>query len=372
MKNTNFFFLVLAIIAMVFIAGCAMREAPAPASTPQPTIITIAGSIGTRGSPFGTILVDSRGKTLYYFADDIPGSGTSACTGQCAALWPAISADTKKVSSPLIPADFGSITRADGSAQTTYHGRPLYYYQQDSIPGDLKGENMQNLWFVARPGERVQVAHRGDLGVFLTDSSGKTLYYFTRDTAGASTCTDNCIVRWPAFSAEPVTAPSLMKPADFSAITRADGIKQIAYRGKPLYSYAGDAKPGEVNGQGIGGTWYVATVSGATPVATAAKLTTLRTAAPTQASSKTYIFEGSGDKTQKFTTTADVMWLFDMTYSGEEIFMVVLKNETGDNIGVLAETGGSYTGAISERLKPGTYYLDVSAAGPWKITLISR
>lgn len=372
MKKMNFFFLVLAIIGMVFTAGCSQQGEQAPFSAPQPTTITSAGSIGTRGSPYGTILVDSRGKSLYYFADDIPGSGTSSCTGQCATLWPAISADTTKVSSPLIPADFGSITRADGSAQTTYHGRPLYYYQQDSVPGDTKGENMLNVWFVARPGERVQVGHRGDLGVFLTDGSGKTLYYFTRDTAGASTCTDNCIVRWPAFSADPVTAPSLLKPADFSAVTRADGRKQTAYKGMPLYFYAGDAKPGEVNGHGIGGTWYVATVSGVTPVAPEAALTSPRTAAQTPASSKSYIFEGSGAGTQKFTTTADATWLFDMTYSGEEIFMVTLKNESGDNIGVLAETGGSYTGTISERLKPGTYYLDVSAAGPWKITLISR
>jgi predicted lipoprotein with Yx(FWY)xxD motif len=271
MKNMSSFFLVLAMVATILIAGCAQQNQQAQTAlqsatqpTPQPTSIKSAGTIGTAGSPFGTILVDFRGKTLYTFADDIPGSGMSACSGPCAALWPAISAETARVSSPLIPADFGSITRADGSEQTTYRGRPLYYYQQDAKAGDVKGENVLNIWFVARTGERVQVAHKEKLGVFLTDGSGKTLYYSTKDTAGTSACTDACIARWPAFSADPVTAPSLLKPADFGAVTRADGKKQTAYKGRPLYFFAGDAKPGDVNGQAFGGVWYVANVTGET------------------------------------------------------------------------------------------------------------
>jgi predicted lipoprotein with Yx(FWY)xxD motif len=291
MKNASSFFLMLAMVAAVLIAGCAQQQQQGqptlqstPLPTPQPTSIKSAGTIGTAGSPYGTILVDSRGKTLYTFADDIPNSGMSACSGQCAALWPAISTETTKVSSPLIPADFGSFMRADGSEQTTYRGRPLYYYQQDTKAGDVKGENFLNVWFVARTGERVQVAHREDTGVFLTDSSGKTLYYYTKDTAGTSACTDACIARWPAFSVDSVTAPSLLKPADFSTVTRADGKKQTAYMGRPLYSYAGDAKPGEVNGQAFGGIWYVANVSGFAPGGTV-QPTTPNTLSPSGGSS---------------------------------------------------------------------------------------
>jgi predicted lipoprotein with Yx(FWY)xxD motif len=253
--------LVPALVVLLLLAGCSSPQAPAPApatTAPQPTSIVSAGAVGTAGSPYGTILVDFRGKTLYFFADDVPGSGTSACTGACAALWPPIAAETAKVTSPLTPAEFGSITRADGSPQTTYHGRPLYYYAQDSRAGDVNGEGTGNAWFVARTGLRVNLARNPLLGLYLTDGAGKTLYTFRNDTAGTSACTGTCSVRWPALAADPVTAPSILKPADFGTITRGDGTRQTTYRGWPLYTFAGDGNPGEANGQGFGSVWYVA------------------------------------------------------------------------------------------------------------------
>jgi predicted lipoprotein with Yx(FWY)xxD motif len=268
MKNTRYFFLVLAVAAAVLIAGCAQEQPappPAPVPAPEPTSIITSGTIGTGGSPYGTILVDSLGKTLYSSADDIPASGVSTCTGECAALWPPISADITKVTAPLVPADFGTITRADGSGQTTYRGRPLYYAKSDSHPGEFTGENAHNTWFVVRPNQKIQVAHKADLGVFLTDASGKTLYYNTNDTAGTSTCSGDCLVLWPPFSADPVSAPSLLNATDFGTVTRADGIKQTAYKKRPLYSFAGDSKPGDTMGQGTSGTWFVANASGIAP-----------------------------------------------------------------------------------------------------------
>ena len=69
--------------------------------------------------------------------------------------------------------------------------------------------------------------------------------------------------------------------SDFSTVSRADGVKQTAFMGRPLYSYTGDAKPGTVNGQGFGGFWYVANVSGTTPAPAATPLpTTLNTLSP--------------------------------------------------------------------------------------------
>jgi predicted lipoprotein with Yx(FWY)xxD motif len=278
-KHTTFFFLVLAMAAMVLIAGCSQNTAqpappqttlqvptqPTPVPTPQPTSITSSGTIGTEGSPYGTILADYQGRTLYTFAGDVPGSGTSTCTGDCAVLWPAISADTTKVTAPLEVKDFGSITRADGSPQTTYLGWPLYYYQADSNRGDINGENFHNVWFVVRPGQLIHVAHTAALGLFLTDGSGKTLYYHTSDTAGTSDCNSTCMALWPAFSADPVSAPSFLATANFTAVTRTDGIPQTAYGGRPLYTFAGDAGPGDVNGQAMGGVWFVANVSGLVP-----------------------------------------------------------------------------------------------------------
>ena len=107
-----------------------------PATTSTANSAADSGKTGRYGenseqSP-GTILVDSHGKTLYYFANDVPASGASSCNGQCAVVWPVFSSDTIKVSSPLDPADFGTITRTDGTKQTTYYGWPLYYYQADT------------------------------------------------------------------------------------------------------------------------------------------------------------------------------------------------------------------------------------------------
>jgi predicted lipoprotein with Yx(FWY)xxD motif len=272
MKNTTLLILLLVLISAIFIVGCIQQQPVQP--TPQPTAIP-ADTIMTTVSSLGTILVDGQGKTLYYFANDIPANGTSSCYGQCAVAWPIFLADPIKVSTSLDPADFGSITRTDGTKQTTYYGWPLYYWQADMKPGDVSGENVQKVWFVMKPDERVLIANSRELGLYLTDTTGKTLYYFTKDTPGTSTCIGTCLATWPAFSTNPVTAPSVLKSSDFSALIRADGREQTAYMGRPLYYYADDAKPGDVKGQGFGNTWYVANISGFVPVATPTTFHTL-------------------------------------------------------------------------------------------------
>jgi predicted lipoprotein with Yx(FWY)xxD motif len=140
----------------------------------------------------------------------------------------------------------------------------------------VNGENVLKVWFVIKPDESVLIAHTPALGLYLTDTAGKTLYVFTKDTAGTSACTGTCLAKWPAFSADPVSAPSLLKPADFSAVSRADGVKQTAYMGRPLYYFASDTKPGDANGEGFNNLWYVANVSGTVPV-----VTTMPTTMPT-------------------------------------------------------------------------------------------
>jgi predicted lipoprotein with Yx(FWY)xxD motif len=281
MKNTTLILLLLVVISTLFIAGCTQQQVVQP--TPQPTAVKTANTIGTSSSSLGTILVDAQGKTLYYFANDIPASGASSCNGQCAVVWPIFSVDTITVSPPLVASDFSSITRADGTKQTTYHGWPLYYYQADTKPGDVKGEIVLDVWFVIKPDESVLIANHKNLGFYLTDTSGKTLYFFTKDTPAASTCTGTCLGLWPAFNADPVTAPSVLNPSDFTSVTRYDGVKQTAYKGRPLYYYSIDAKPGDAKGQGFNNVWYVATTTGTTPAVTTQLTsvpTTVRTTSP--------------------------------------------------------------------------------------------
>ena len=87
----------------------------------------------------------------------------------------------------------------------------------------------------------------------LTSKEGRTLYTFDKDAAGKSNCAGACLTAWPAFAvANPAAAD-----ADFTIIKRDDGGMQWAFKGKPLYFFAGDAQPDDKNGDKSGGVWHV-------------------------------------------------------------------------------------------------------------------
>src|SRR3954447_17244563 len=109
----------------------------------------------------------------------------------------------------------------------------------------------------------VGAATAGSLGTVLTGPGGRTLYTHRGDSMNASTCTGACLTAWP-----PVTAPAGQQPTAGPGVTgvlgslaRADGSRWITYGGMPLYTWQGDAKPGDVTGQGVEG-FTVAAVSG--------------------------------------------------------------------------------------------------------------
>ncbi|MDQ7744760.1 COG4315 family predicted lipoprotein [Hydrogenophaga pseudoflava] len=89
----------------------------------------------------------------------------------------------------------------------------------------------------------------------LAGPNGMTLYTFDRDTAGSgkSVCNGPCATNWP-----PLMAGSASPSGDYSVVTRDDGGKQLAYKGKPLYYWAKDSKPGDKTGDGFNGVWRVA------------------------------------------------------------------------------------------------------------------
>lgn len=99
----------------------------------------------------------------------------------------------------------------------------------------------------------------------LTNAKGFTLYWFAPDTPTSSKCNGSCATYWPPVKG-PVTAGAAGVTGKLSVITRADGSKQATYNGHPLYTYSGDAAPGQAKGNGLnlsGGVWHEVTASGA-------------------------------------------------------------------------------------------------------------
>ena len=104
------------------------------------------------------------------------------------------------------------------------------------------------------------------LGEIIVDGEGMTLYAFTPDTAGESTCYDDCAAQWPALLATDAAAISAGAGLDATKLTtvdRTDGTKQVKYGDWPLYYFAGDSAAGDTNGQGLGTKWYVVDAAGA-------------------------------------------------------------------------------------------------------------
>jgi predicted lipoprotein with Yx(FWY)xxD motif len=108
--------------------------------------------------------------------------------------------------------------------------------QSSSMPSGVKTENTS-------------------AGPVLADTKGMTFYIFDRDTtADKSACNGQCAQNWP-----PVMASGDAKPTgDWTVITRDDGSKQWAHKGKPLYTWSKDTKPGDTTGDGFNNVWHVA------------------------------------------------------------------------------------------------------------------
>ena len=101
---------------------------------------------------------------------------------------------------------------------------------------------------------------KGKSETILTDAEGKTLYYFTSDTATKAACTGTCVGVWPPLlstgSGSPASSATL--PGKLTVQTDANG-NQVEYNGHLLYTYSGDTAAGQTNGEGLFGKWFVCT-----------------------------------------------------------------------------------------------------------------
>ncbi|GGY86014.1 hypothetical protein GCM10011613_33780 [Cellvibrio zantedeschiae] len=193
------------------------------------------------------------GFALYTFDTDTAGS--SNCSGNCLVNWPALMADDGAVAQP----PYTLVARAIGKFQWALNGMPLYLFSGDTKAGDTKGDGVANVWHLARTAPVITKQHSsGALFVAhgnLVTANGAadnahqnfTLYTFDQDTSGVTTCFNGCLTVWPALYA----AADAKAFGDFTLVERGanTGVKQWAYKGKPLYFYVGDTAAGDVTGE---------------------------------------------------------------------------------------------------------------------------
>ena len=230
----------------------------------------------TTDSQLGSILVDEDGKSLYFFAKD--SKETSSCVGGCVANWPVFYKQDIEVGSGLEADDFGVITRADGSKQTTYKNWPLYYFANDANAGDTNGEAVGGVWFTAKPDYSIMYAsaqligndgnnYLGDYTVgegatnYFVSISGRTMYTFMNDSKDKNNFTksdfsNNAV--WPIVEITLDQIPSTLSKEDFGTID-VFGRTQLTYKGWPLYYFAQDTERGDNKGVSVPnpGVWPV-------------------------------------------------------------------------------------------------------------------
>jgi predicted lipoprotein with Yx(FWY)xxD motif len=287
MKSTR---LVLSALVglMLLVAACSPQATPtvAPTTTEPAAAVPVTGGTTVnlvQNDTLGSFLVDDKGMTLYLFTKDTPN--TTVCYDKCATAWPPLLTTGNPVAGDGVDASkLGTTTRKDGTTQVTYNTWPLYYYEKDKAPGDVVGQDVGDVWFVvSAEGEKVETAvateaateapaagtttvalgNNEQLGSFLVDDKGMTLYLFTKDTPNTTVCYDKCATAWPPLLT--TGAPAAGDGVDASKLgttTRKDGAVQVTYNGWPLYYYEKDKAPGDVVGQDVGGVWYVVSAAG--------------------------------------------------------------------------------------------------------------
>jgi predicted lipoprotein with Yx(FWY)xxD motif len=136
---------------------------------------------------------------------------------------------------------------------------------QPPQPENAQQSQQPNPTAPAQPDAAIVKVASSDLGTILADAGGRTLYAFTKDGKGSgrSACAGQCIATWPALTATGTPlAGGGVDAALLTTIKRDDGTTQVSYNGWPLYFYGGDVQPGQTQGQGVNGVWFVLSPQG--------------------------------------------------------------------------------------------------------------
>jgi len=133
------------VLAIALLASaCGASSAPAAGGT-SGTAAHAAALVKTESSTLGTVLVNSKGFTIYHLTTDPKDKST--CTGGCASTWPPVMAASSAEATVPGMSGFGTITRPGGGLQLTYNGEPLYTFSGDTSPGQTRGQGLYGTWF---------------------------------------------------------------------------------------------------------------------------------------------------------------------------------------------------------------------------------
>lgn len=226
-------------------------------------------------TPYGPVIANGAGMTLYVYVDDLLTTGSDACTGDCRNDWPPALARGRVQVAKAITGEIGTIERSGHQRQLTMDGRPLYTFSGDT-QGELRGNGVGNLWWAMTPtglsatsfpaphetygvpGPQTLTVVHTRLGNVVADDRGQVLYVYADDKPTRSACNATwCLIDWPPVTS--ATAP-IVNPAVTGEVTLIDGAggtQQVTLGGHPLYTFAGDLHPGDIRGQGIGSDWYL-------------------------------------------------------------------------------------------------------------------
>ncbi len=146
--------LVCPAVIVALAIGAAACGGGSTAAAPTSTSMGAAATVGTAKDPqLGSILVDGQGRALYLFEKD--QGGKSSCYGGCAQLWPLLTTNgSSQAGNGAAASLLGTTSRTDGKTQVTYGGHPLYYYINDTQPGQVSGEGLNQFgagWDVLSP-----------------------------------------------------------------------------------------------------------------------------------------------------------------------------------------------------------------------------
>jgi predicted lipoprotein with Yx(FWY)xxD motif len=116
----------------------------------------------------------------------------------------------------------------------------------------------------ASMGAAVLSVGQSKAGQIVVADQGLSVYYFTKDTkdSGTSACTGDCLVAWPPVTSTTATPTVNGVTGKIGTIPTTDGKMQVTINGMPIYYSAKDQGPGDINGQGVGGVWYLVSPSG--------------------------------------------------------------------------------------------------------------